>query len=57
MSELKKYVVSISAVESGSVIVEAMNEEEAKEKALDAEFDGNVEWGHRDAEVTMVELY
>ena len=57
MSELKKYAVSIKAVEFGSVLVEAMNEAEAKEKAYEAEMDGNAEWGNRDIEIQKVEIY
>lgn len=51
------YTVFLTAHRYGFVEVEANSAEEAKEKAMQAEFDGDAHWTDRELEVTGYEKY
>ena len=52
---MKKFIVNVEAVEYGWVEVEAENEDEARELALEAEAEGMINWGNSEICVCSVE--
>ena len=52
---MAKYEVCVKEVSYGFVTIEAENEDEIYEKAQDVYFDGNVNWGKCDFDITSYE--
>ena len=50
---MKKYVVSITEISSGSVIIEAESKEDAENKVIDVFHDGDIHW--TDSEISKIE--
>ena len=53
---MAKFIISINETSYGSVEIEAESEEEAREKAVAAYYDGNVHWGDSEYTITSVAL-
>lgn len=51
----KKYIAFVKAIECGWVEIEAQTEEEAEEKAIEAEGEGMVMWNKREIEIESLE--